>query len=95
MGVVEQTQPYQRKAVGLGRQQIAVVDWGDYCKGKFTPWRPESKWAKGDLGARQSGKERKKAQNNLKKQHLGKTIQFNANSPSQLRASFSPLLEAL
>ena len=56
MGVVEQTQPYQRKAVGLGRQQIAVVDWGDYCKGKFTPWRPESKWAKGDLGARQREK---------------------------------------
>lgn len=95
MGVVEQTQPYQRKAVGLGRQQIAVVDWGDYCKGKFAPWRQESKWAKGDLGARQREKGRKKAQNNLKKQHLGKTIQFNANSPSQLRVSFSPPLEAL
>lgn len=65
MGVVEQTQPLQRKAVGLGRQQIAVVDWGNYCKGKFTPWRPESTWAGagGDLGARQKEKGRKKAQN--------------------------------
>ena len=43
MCVVEQTQPYPRKAVGLGRHQIAVVDWGDYRKGKFTPWRPEGK----------------------------------------------------
>lgn len=56
MGVVEQTQPYQRKAVGLGRQQIAVVDWGNYCKGKLTPWRPESNWEGGDLGARLRGK---------------------------------------
>lgn len=39
---MEETQTYQRKAVGLGRQQIAVVDWGNYCKGKFTPWRPEA-----------------------------------------------------
>lgn len=50
MGVVEQTQPYQRKAVGLGRQQIAVVDWGDYCKGKFTPLETRKQMGKGRSG---------------------------------------------
>lgn len=60
MCVVEKTQPYRRKAVGLGRQQIAVVDWRDYRKGKFTPWIREGKWVGGDLGARQREKERKK-----------------------------------
>ena len=60
MGVVEQTQPYQRKALGLGRQQIAVVVWGNYCQDKFTPWRSKRKWLGGDLCARQREKEKKK-----------------------------------
>lgn len=40
------------KRCWAGRQQIAVVDWGNYCGGKFSPWRPESNWAGGDLGVR-------------------------------------------
>lgn len=54
MDVVEQTQPYQRKAFGPGRQQTAVVDWGNYCKAKFTPWRSKGTVARRvDQGARQ------------------------------------------
>lgn len=53
MGAVEQTQPYQRKAVGMERQQIVDMDWGNYYKGEFTPLRAKSNWAGGDLGARQ------------------------------------------
>lgn len=67
VGVVEQTQPYQRKAVGLGRQQRAAVDWGDYYKGKFTPWRPESNWREGYLGATQREKGRKKPRIKIQK----------------------------
>lgn len=53
MGVVEQTQPYQRKAVGMERQQIVDMDRGNYCKGKFTPLRAKSNWVRRDLGAKQ------------------------------------------
>lgn len=74
MGAVEQTQPYQRKAVGMERQQIVDMDWGNYYKGEFTPLRAKSNWAGGDLGARQreGGKKQKAKNYNLKKQYLKK-----------------------
>lgn len=54
MGVVAQTRKpgVLEKRCWAGRQQIAAVAWGDYWEGKFSPWRPESNWAGGDLGVR-------------------------------------------
>lgn len=98
MGVVEQTQPYQRKAVGLGRQQIAVVDWGNYCKGKSTPWRPENTWAGvGEIWV--LGRERKEEKkpritierNNTQRRKPSSMQTLPANSES----SFLPPLAAL
>lgn len=98
VGVVEQTQPYQRKAVGLGRQQIAVVDWGNYCKGKSTPWRLENTWAGvGKIWV--LGRERKEEKkpritiqrNNTQRRKPSSMQTLPANSVS----SFLPPLEAL
>lgn len=82
---------------GEARQHIAVVDWVNYRKGKFTPWRAESNWAGGDLGARLREKPGKKHtritiwRNNTQRRRHGVMQTLMANSES----SFSPIRSTL